>query len=614
MDDNELSLAIIGMSGRFPDARNVEQFWLNLVNGKKSLRALSADELSDEGIPPSLLRDEHYVRVAAPLDQIAEFDAALFGLTHEEAALIDPQYRLFLECAWEALEHAGCALDEQGVTAGVFAGAAFNRYLLKNLATRPDVLRKYGKRLVGACNEKDSLASLVAYKLNIRGPAVTLQTFSSTSLVAVHQACSSLLQRECDVALAGGVSVDVPQKRGYLAVEGDPFSPDGECYPFDQRAHGYVNGSGVAVIVLKRMRDAMRDRDTIHAVIRGTAVNNDGNQKSFFGAPSSQGQSRVIIEGLAAAGTSADTIQYVETHGLATALGDAIELDAMAKAFDLQTQKRRFCAIGSVKPNIGHLECAAGVTALIKTVQALVHRTFPPQLNCEQPRPELESSTSHFYVQRQPVAWLRSEGQPRRAGVSSFGLGGTNAHVVLEEAPEAGAPPTRQYWHLLVLSAQSEQALRRLCGNLASYLEANPELSLADTAYTLQIGRRALRYRTFVICHDLTQAISALKAGLSLVDSVQKNEPREARGASSANDASASGPKEQAERYAKLRDLAARWSSGGAVDWRSIHDMEPRRRIPLPTYPFERQRHWIDAASPRQNLKVEDLVELHWQL
>ncbi len=615
-DPAELSLAIVGMSGRFPDAENTDQFWQNVVSNKKSLRSFTCDELQEEGIPCQLLENKQYVRAGAPLERIADFDVDLFGYTPQEAALIDPQQRLFLECAWEALEHAGYALDSYEGNAGIFAGASFNSYLLKNILTRPDILQQYEKRLIGIGNEKDALTSLAAYKLNIRGPVVTLQTFSSTSLVAVHFACQSLLQRECDLALAGGVSVAIPRKKGYLAPEGGLFSPDGECYAFDQRAHGYVAGSGVAIVVLKRLCDALHDGDTIYALIKGTAINNDGQDRSTFGSPSVHGQTRVIAEALANAGILAETIQYIEAHGFSTALGDAIELAAMQRAFRLQTQKQRFCALGSVKPNIGHLECAAGVTGLIKTALALVHRILPPQLNCEQPLAEIDQPTSFFYVQRSATLWPENQGNPRRAGVSSFGLGGTNAHVILEEAPHECVFPTMQYWYLLILSAQTTEALQKIRSNLALYLQNHPSVSLADVAYTLQFGRRALRYRTYILCHQLEEAIAVLNEPLLPIDSFHavRSLPKEQAIGLINSDKGVSMQKEYQSQYTFLQIIAETWSSGHVVDWKQLYGDERRRHIPLPTYPFERRRCWIEAASFRRYFTQEDLAVFYGQL
>ncbi len=506
------SIAILGLTGRFPGAADVEQFWRNLRDGVESVTFFSDDELKAEGIAPALLDDPAFVKAGVVLDGIEMFDAPFFGLTPREAELTDPQQRLFMECAWEALEMAGYNPESFEGLIGLYAGVSSNGYLLNNLLTRRDILEAAGALQVSLGNEKDHLATRVSYKLNLKGPSITVQTACSTSLVAVHLACQSLLHYQCDLALAGGSAVKVPQRHGYKHLEGSILSPDGHLRAFDERAGGIVGGSGVGVVVLKRLEDALADGDHVHAVIRGSAINNDGAAKVGYTAPSVDGQAEVIVTAQAVAGVDASTISYVEAHGTATPLGDRVEVAALTQAFRASTEARGFCGIGSVKTNIGHLDAAAGVAGLIKTVLALKHRQLPPSLNFEQPNPEIDFASSPFYVNSRLSEWESKDGAPRRAGVSSFGIGGTNAHVVVEEAP-ANAPAAAaggRPWQLLALSARTESALSAAATNLAEHLTRHPELNLADVAHTLQVGRKAFGHRIVTLCRDGREAADAL--------------------------------------------------------------------------------------------------------
>src|SRR6185312_1597440 len=455
----ETALAIIGLSGRFPGAPNVETFWRNIAAGVKSIRFFTAEELAAAGVERALLEHPNYVKAGAVLDGIDLFDAPFFGLAPREAELMDPQHRLFLECAWEALEDAAYDPGTYRGLVGVFGGTGFSSYLMYNLYLNPEIMDWVDPFQASVVNDKDSLASTVSYKLNLKGPSLTVQTFCSTSLVAVHLACQSLLNYECDLALAGGVAISVPHLTGYVYKEGGIVSTDGECRTFDASAQGSVLGNGVGVVTLKRLAEAVEEGDHIYAVIRGSAINNDGSLRVSYTAPGLDGQSEVIAEALGHAGVEAESISYIEAHGTATRLGDAVELAAMKKAFGLQTDRQQFCAIGSVKPNVGHLDRASGVTGLIKTTLALQHEQLPPSLNFEQAHAEVALATSPFYVNTHLREWKRNGG-PRRAGVSSFGLGGTNAHVVLEEAPQREVGSPSRPWQLLLLSAKSEAALQ----------------------------------------------------------------------------------------------------------------------------------------------------------
>jgi len=502
------SIAIVGMSGRFPGANDLSQFWNNLRDGVESISFFSDEELRAAGVPGELIANPAYVRAKSIVDKVDYFDARLFGYSPGEATLIDPQQRIFLECAWAALEDAGYTPDQYAGNVGVYAGASPNLYMFQVLAGQSDNLTGYGFPLT-IHEEKDYLATRVSYELDLRGPSVSVQTACSTSLVAVHMACRSLLGGECDMALAGAVSVQVPQNSGYLYQEGGIGSRDGHCRVFDAEASGTVFGNGVGIVVLKRLSDAVRDGDHIRAVIKGTAINNDGSGKVGFSAPSVEGQAEVIAMAHRAAGQGdAGQITYVEAHGTGTVVGDPIEITALTKAFRATTNRTAFCAVGSVKSNIGHLDAAAGIAGLIKTVLALEHHQIPPAINFRAPNPSIDFARSPFYVNTKLAEW-KSEG-PRRAGVSSFGVGGTNSHVILEEAPEAQASEPSQLPKLLVFSAGRPSALDSIVSNFREHLRASPALDLADAAFTLQTGRRALELRQAFVCEDRDEALRML--------------------------------------------------------------------------------------------------------
>ncbi|GAB4194989.1 MAG: hypothetical protein OHK0022_11410 [Roseiflexaceae bacterium] len=504
------AVAIIGMSGRFPGARSVEQFWANISQGVCSIRRFSDEELLAAGVSPEQLRQPNYVKAGTVVEDVDQFDAAFFGYPPREAEVIDPQHRLFLECSWEALEQAAYNPETFKGLIGVFAGTAYPTYLSNNISTRPELLDEVGLIQIGLGNERDSLTSTVSYKLNLRGPSVSVQTFCSTSLVAVHFACQSLITYECDMALAGGVAISIPQESGYVYQEGGIVSPDGSCRTFDASAQGSVMGNGLGVVVLKRFQEALDDGDQIYAVIRGSATNNDGQRKVGYTAPGLGGQTSVILRGLSNAGLKADSIGYIEAHGTATPLGDSVELSAMLRAFQRGTKRKQFCALGSVKPNIGHLDRAAGVAGLIKATMALHHRQLPPHLNFEQTSPDIDLAASPFFVNTELRPWPTGPA-PRRAGVNSFGLGGTNAHVVLEEAPARPPSSPGHPYQLLVLLAKTEAALEAMTDRLAAHCRANPELNPADLAYTLQTGRAAFNHRRALVFRDLADAAGALE-------------------------------------------------------------------------------------------------------
>lgn len=517
-NNNELGgIAIIGLAGRFPGANTIERFWQNLVSGVESISRFSGSELEcTHAQLASLSNDPNYVMARPVLDDVELFDAAFFGITPKEAELMDPQHRIFLECAWNALEDAGYDPARYPGHIGVYGGQSFNTYLLANLCTNRDfVTELVGQYQVGGYsvvlgNDKDYLATRVSYKLNLHGPSITVQSACSTSLVAVVKGCQSLLTYECDMALAGGVSITFPQKRGYLYQEGGMVSADGRCRTFDAGASGTIFGSGAGTVLLKRLDEAVRDGDHVYAVIKGSAINNDGSQKVGFTAPSVDRQADVIATAQAIADIDPETITYIETHGTGTPMGDPIEVAALTKAFRSATDKKGFCGLGSVKTNIGHLEIASGVTGLIKTALALDNELIPPTINFETPNPELDLENSPFYVVDKPVEWKRNE-HPRRAGVSSFGVGGTNAHVVLEEGPKVKTTPSRPQ-QLLVLSAKTETALETAADQLADFLSSKPETRLEDVAYTLKVGRREFDHRAMIVCSDAKGAADALAA------------------------------------------------------------------------------------------------------
>lgn len=503
------AVAVIGMAGRFPGARNVEEFWANLRDGVESISFFSDEELLAVGVHQSQLNDPSYVKAKACVEDPEMFDPHFFGFTQREAAITDPQQRLFMECAWEALEIVGYDSAKYNGSIGVFAGLSLNTYLL-NLYSNRNVLRTFNAFQATISNDKDHLTTRVSYKLDLKGPSVNVQTTCSTSLVAVHIACQSLLNGECDMALAGGVSVTLPLKVGFMYQEGGVLSPDGHCRTFDAQAKGTVSGNGLGIVVLKRLEDALRDGDRIEAVIRGSAINNDGAAKVGYTAPSVEGQAAVIAEAQTIAGVTADSISYVEAHGTATPLGDPIEATALTQAFRTSTKQRGYCALGSVKSNIGHLDAAAGVAGLIKTVLALKHRELPPSLHYQTANPQIDFANSPFYVNASLRPWERN-GTPRRAGVSSFGIGGTNAHVIVEEAPEPEpGSESKRAWQVLPLSAKTEGALDAITNNLSAHLAQCTD-QLADVGYTLSVGRRAFSQRRVVLCRDREQALAALR-------------------------------------------------------------------------------------------------------
>jgi acyl transferase domain-containing protein len=503
-------IAIVGLAGRLPGAATIEEFWRNQRDGVESVSRFGAQELIDAGWPAEMVSHPDYVPSAAVIRDADHFDAEFFGYTAEQAEISDPQQRMFAECAWHALEDTGHDPARFDGAVGVYGGCFANKYLPLNLLANSKFRGSMAAFSARPYNDKDFLATRAAYLCNLRGPAMTVQTACSTSLVAVHLACQALLGHECDMALAGGVALPVPLIGGYPVVAGGIFARDGHCRPFDSAANGTVPGYGVAMVALRRLSDAIADNDHIRAVILGTAVNNDGSAKFGFSAPNVQAQAEVIATAQAVAGVPPETIGYIEAHGTGTPLGDPIELAGLTKAF--ATGQRGYCAIGSAKANIGHLDAAAGAAGLARAVLALEHGEIPPSINFEAPNPALQLDRTPFYVPTSVLPWPRGA-TPRRAGVSAFGVGGTNAHVVLEEAPapRAAAADARE-WQVLVVSARTGQALADAADNLAGRLESQDDLELADVSYTLQAGRSVFPLRRHVVCRDRTEAVAALRA------------------------------------------------------------------------------------------------------
>lgn len=628
-------IAIVGMSGRFPGAESVEELWADLRAGRPGIRPVTDAELDAAGVDPAVRADPRYVRVAAPLPDIAGFDAPLFGFTPVEAATTDPHHRLFLECCWEALESAGYRPDRVPGRAGVFAGSGFTTYLVRNLMSRPDVVDGMHKLQLAAGNDRDALPTLVSYKLGLRGPSVAAQSFCSTSLVAVHLAVQSLLAYEADVALAGGASIDLPHPAGYLFADGGIVSPDGVVRSFDAAAAGTVVGNGVGVVVLKRLADAVRDGDHVHAVILGSAMNNDGRDKVGYSAPGAAGQAEVIEDALRVAAVDPRDVGYVECHATGTVLGDAVELSAMRAAFaaveaDVPAPEGAAppaTVLGSLKPTHGHLDRASGVSGLIRAALAVERDVLPGTPNFTTPNQALAAADGRFVVRTRDGSW--PAGRPRYAGVSSFGLGGTNVHLVLGEPPAPPARPTGTGPHLLVLSARTEEALADATTRLRDHLVAHPDTDLADVAFTLGESRSGFPVRRFVVCADVADAVAALAdparrhdatterrdppvalhltgpapadllsrlvaAGLRLVD-VTGEVPPDAPAFVARDGAEALLVELDGARFPWQR-VGELWLAGVEWDWAALSDGQ-RRRLSLPTYPFQREHHWVEPGT-----------------
>ena len=534
-------IAVIGMAARFPGAPDIPTFWYNLRAG----------ESADPSAPPAW-------------DQEL-FDSAFFGIPDDQAKLIDPQHRLFLECVWEAVEEAGYDPTALPPVTGVFAGCSFPAYLVRNLAHRPDLVEQHGWHAIALANARDALTARIAHRLNLRGPCVTIQAFSATGLVAVHLAVRSLLTGEADLAAAGASSVRLPgidDGSGLTSVSG-------RCRPLDAEADGTLSLSGVGAVVLKRLDKAVRDGDHIHAVIAGSAINNDGGTRADFTAPGVAAKAEVVAEALATAGLEPDDVGYLELHAMGTPVGDAIEIAALREVFAGRRRTTGPFTIGAVAGNVGHLDAASGMAGFIKTILTLEHRIIPPQPGYSTPATALQYEPGLFEVPGGLRQWAPAEG-PLRAGVNSFGLGGTNAHLVLEEPPRQTELPEANGPHLLLLSARSRAALRRASIRLRDHLLAHPEVRMADAAHTLMVGRTSFTHRRALLCADRAEALRLLAASVPKAPVVEGN-----------SDSS-------------LPEAILRWLAGGTADWPALCSGSARR-VPLPAYPFERRRHWVEA-------------------
>jgi phthiocerol/phenolphthiocerol synthesis type-I polyketide synthase E len=506
-----LSIAIIGMAGRFSGSANINEYWSNLSRGIEGISFFTTDELAASRVDRSLYSRPNYVRARGVVPNAEAFDADFFGFSHREAELMDPQHRVFLECAWEAFEDAGYVPDWFAGSIGVFVSAAVSSYYQAALATNVERLATFGNLMALLANDKDFLPTQISYRFNLTGPSVAVGSACSSSLVAVHLASKALLAGDCDMALVGGVAFQYPSKVGYMFETGGIMSPDGHCRPFDDRAFGTTPGGGAGAVVLRRLDDAVAERDHIYAIIKGSAVNNDGRRKVGFTAPSVEGQFDVIRLAHAIADVLPDTITYVEAHGTGTPIGDPIEIHALSKAFKSSSRAGKYCAIGAVKSNIGHTAEAAGVAGVIKTALALQHRQIPPSIYFEHANPQLDLGDTPFYVPTHLEEWKGDSG-PLRAGVSSFGIGGTNVHAILEQAPLLGTSPSPHRFAVLTLSARSSDALQCLLQAARTRLQTLSDADLFDAAYTWHVGRKEHAWRWYAICDTVESALSAIHA------------------------------------------------------------------------------------------------------
>ncbi len=597
-------VAIVGMACRFPGAGSVDRFWRNLRDGVESITFFTKEEARAAGDDPAALDHPDYVRARGAVEGVDLFDAPFFGCAAREAEIMDPQHRIFLRLSWEALEDAGCDPDRFDGRIGVYSGTGVNTYLLHHLLPNREVMEGVDPFRVLLANTGQFAPARVSYRFDLTGPSINVGSSCSTSLAAAELACQGLMNFQCDMALAGGARIDLPQERGHLYREGGILSPDGHCRAFDARAGGTVSGNGAGVVALKRLADALEDGDHIYAVVKGGAVNNGGAAKVGCSAPGVEGQAEAIAEAQAVAGVEAGTVSYVEAHGTATPMGDPVEMRALTRAFRLTTRKKGFCAVGSVKTNIGPLDAASGAAALIKTALSLSRGTIPPSLHFTEPNPEIDFENSPFFVNTVPREWKRGR-TPRRAGVSAFGVGGTNVHLVLEEAPETrppDSPSPRPAHQLLILSARSAAALDRAAANLAKRLEETPRLPLPDAACTLAMGRKAFDHRRYCVCGDAREAVEALTAR---DPGGTASAPPPGAGAGDGEtgaeliDALADPGIGEAERARLLDRLGALWLRGASISWGPLYASRRHVRLSLPTYPFEERSYWIEARSPR---------------
>jgi 3-oxoacyl-[acyl-carrier-protein] synthase II len=592
MSDEASAVAVIGMSGRFPGARDIAEYWRNLRDGVCSIAHFSEDELVADGTDQSELRRAGYVPAKGYLPDADRFEAELFGFHRNEAAALDPQHRLLLEAVWSALEDAGYDPRNGPDRTGVYVGGSLTEHMIAAQADQR-LAAEVGPMQVRILTDREFMAPWVSYRLGLNGPSMTVQTACSTSLTAIHLAVQGLLLGECDTALAGGVSVESVRKQGYLYYQGGIYSPDGLCRPFDEKAAGTVAGSGAGVVVLRRLADAIASGDPVRAVILGTAVTNDGSAKVGFTAPSVSRQTAAIVEAWSVAGLEPTAAQYLEMHGTGTSLGDQIEVAAVRAAFGgAADEPGARCGIGSVKSNIGHLDAAAGVAGLIKVVQMLEHQVLAPTVNVTRTHPDLGLDSGRIRLVTDAAGWEAPADGPRLAGVTGAGIGGSNVHVVLAEAPPGGVARVGDGVELLPLSARTETQLAIIARKLATELRGPSAPPLADVAHTLRVGRAALPVRDYVLAASPAAAADALEA------------LAEGRPAPAAGDET-------------LRALGDRWRGGEDVAWPPAPS--GARRVHLPTYPFAGSSHGAltltgvlataeGAAAPVSDATVTDLL------
>ncbi|MGD2088933.1 MAG: amino acid adenylation domain-containing protein [Candidatus Aminicenantes bacterium] len=623
-----LEIAVIGMSGRFPGAKNLHEFWEILKNGMEPLCFYTEEEIENSGIEPALFNLSNYIKAGGGrLENIEYFDAVFFDYVPNEAMVMDPQMRIFHECAWETLENAGYNPHSYQKKIGLYAGVSSSTHW-ENLVAQSGKAQETGIFVTSLLANSSFLSTRVAYKLNLKGPTFILQSACSTSLAAVDQACRGILTGECNMALAGGVSISAVRRKGYIYKEGMLRSADGHCRAFDAKAKGAVHGEGIGIVLLKLLENAIADGDFIHAVIKGSAVNNDGYRKVGYAAPSIEGQAEVIRAALLMAEIPPHTITYVEANGTCTPLGDPVEIEALKQG--LGTNKTGFCRIGSIKTNVGHLDAAAGAAAFIKAVLALKHRQIPPSLNFDTPNPKINFETTPFIVNTTLTGW-NHDTHPLRAGINSFGIGGTNVHIVLEESPQfrgqrtedrgqsqgrggVSPPDQSRKYQLILLSAKTPTALETMKENLSAYLKKNPGINLDNVAYTLQVGRKSLPYRWMAICPGVKETIAALTSlGGGETHTVSPGEEHPTLEKPSQDP----GPNKDA-----LTRIGRLWLHGHEIEWGDFYAREKQQRIPLPTYPFERQRYWLDetgltgkskikASAPKPGREVPDREKVY---
>lgn len=557
--EKENSIAIIAMSGRFPRVGSIEALWENIIAGYELVQEFTDEELINAGVTQEELQNKHYVRRGAFLSDAELFDASFFGYSPQEALRIDPQQRVFLEVCHEALEKSGHGPGIFDGKIGVFAGGRPSTWQALISSLKEMKVSEHHAAMNG--NLMGALSTRVSYHLNCTGPALTIQTFCSSSLVAIHLACQSLLEYECDMAIGGGSTIRFPQNVGYKYILGGTLSRTGRCYSFDARGDGLIHSDATVAVVMRRLEDALNDRDQILAIIRGTAINNDGNLRAGYIAPGVKGQSEVVTHAIDFAGIAPEDIGYIEAHGTGTLSGDAIEFRSLKHAF--HTTKKSYCGIGSIKTNLGHADCAAGITGLVKAIMSLRCGILPPNFNFESPNPDIDFKNSPFFVVTEPKPWISSSCK-RIAGVNSFGIGGTNAHVILEEAQVQKSESTSEHVHILPFSAKSKSALNKLKDNFFSFISDNPDTSLADMSYTLQRCRVTHPIRQVVIAKTLSEVSQLLKSNDPIVSNLLDETEQD-----------------------KL-ELSRIWLEGKEVEWKKIYNGEQRNRIEIPTYPFNR--------------------------